>query len=164
MGNADGISVPESRQRVCADRGFTLIELLVVTLVIGVLAAFAIPTFMVARADAQDAPAKQLVNTAEVAMEAAALDSGGSYASITATRLAQYEPTIATTKKGGGAYVSAVKTTATTYTLTVTSVATGNQFMLTRGQSGILARSCKIPSKTSTHGGCAKITGTTGTW
>ena len=134
------------------------------TLVIGVLAAIAIPTLVVARADAQDAPAKQLVNTAEVAIESAALDAGGSYATITAARLTQYEPTITTSKKSGGAYVSAVKTTTTTYTLTVTSVATGNQFVLARSVSGTMVRSCKIPSKTSAHGGCEKITGTTGTW
>jgi prepilin-type N-terminal cleavage/methylation domain-containing protein len=154
----------DCRGRICTDRGFTLIELLVVALVIGVLVAIAIPTLVVAQTEAQDAPAKQLAGTAEVAIEAAALDAGGSYLAITPARLTQYEPTITTTKKNDDAYVSAVKTTATTYTLTVTSVATGNKFVLTRSPIGITARSCKIPKKTSGHGGCESITGTTGTW
>ena len=60
--------------------------------------------------------------------------------------------------------MSAVKTTATTDTLTVTSVLTGNKFTLTRSENGTVAHSCTIPSKTSTHGGCENVSGTKGTW
>jgi hypothetical protein len=90
--------------------------------------------------------------------------AGGSYVAITPARLTQHEPTITTTKKNDDAYVSAVKATATTYALTVTSVATGDTFVLTRSPAGITTRSCKIPTKTSAHGGCESITGTAGTW
>ena len=59
--------------------GFTLIELLVVILIIGILAAIAIPSFLNQKAKANDAGAKVLARTAETAAEAYATDHGGSY-------------------------------------------------------------------------------------
>ncbi len=49
------------------ERGFTLVELMVVVLVIGVLMAIAIPTFMGARSRAQDASAKSSLRNAMTA-------------------------------------------------------------------------------------------------
>lgn len=140
-----------------------MIELLVVVTIVGVLAAIALPTFLLAQGDANDAPAKELLHTAQVTTETAALDSQGSYATISSSLLHKYEPTIAITKTAA-VYLSAAKGTPTSYTLTVTSAQTGNKFTLARSATGTLTRSCTIPKKTSNHGGCESINGTKGTW
>ena len=73
--------------------GFTLIELLVVVIIIGLLAAIAIPAFLGQRNKANDAAAKSLVRNGATTMEAYFTD-GNTYAGADATKLAAIEPNI----------------------------------------------------------------------
>ena len=79
-----------------SEKGFTLIELLVVMLIIGILAAIAIPTFFNQRDKAKDAGAKEMAHTAQIAMETIATDNGGNYSAATPAKLAALENSIQT--------------------------------------------------------------------
>ena len=62
-----------------SEAGFTLIELLVVMLILGILAAIALPAFFNQKEKAGDAKAKETAHSVQVALETYATDSGGTY-------------------------------------------------------------------------------------
>ena len=109
------------RQRLSNEGGFTLIELLVVILIIGILAAIAIPSFLNQKGKANDASAKELARTAQTTAETFATENNGSYAKVSPTELNAVEKTIPTKEENNNAWISAASGGAEEYTVTATA-------------------------------------------
>jgi type IV pilus assembly protein PilA len=150
------------RQRTTDEGGFTLIELLVVILIIGILAAIAIPAFLSQTSKASDSGAKTQVGTLQTTMETYASESNGTYAGATLTGLQAIEPTLNDTSQATPEIVGTPS--ATEFEVKSTSKATGDEFKL-KNKNGEITRTCKVASTTS-PGGCKKVSATTkeGEW
>jgi type IV pilus assembly protein PilA len=70
--------------------GFSLIELLVVVLIIGILAAIAIPIFLSQQNQARDAAAKSDLGNAKIALISYSISNGGSYGTAGEDELADF--------------------------------------------------------------------------
>jgi type IV pilus assembly protein PilA len=146
--------IQKLRERSGSDSGFTLVELLVVMLILGLLAAIAIPSFFNQRDKARDADAKTQARTAQTAMETYATDHDGEYDSDTVdqTALEAIESTLAdatisvATPSGAGPPADNADNS---YTVTATS-STGNTFSVTRHATGQTENTCA----TENEAGC----------
>jgi type IV pilus assembly protein PilA len=141
------------RQRSSDEGGFTLIELLVVILIIGILAAIAIPSFLNQKGKAYDASAKELARTAQTTAETIATDNNGEYEKVTPTELHAYEATIQTAAGGNNAYISATTHSKEAYSVTAKAANTEDEFTVSRNSEGVISRTCA--STTGTKTGCS---------
>jgi type IV pilus assembly protein PilA len=142
------------RQRSQDEGGFTLIELLVVILIIGILAAIAIPSFLNQKGKAYDASAKELARTAQTTAETYATDHNGEYTGMTEAELIKYESGLLKCPSTSNAcFLSVGKATTNEYAVTTEAANTKDKFTVTRNSAGEISRTCASgPSKTGCSG------------
>jgi type IV pilus assembly protein PilA len=132
-----------------SEAGFTLIELLVVMLILGILAAIALPAFFNQKDKAGDARAKEYAHSAQVAMETFFTDNG-TYAGATKAELIKIEPTLSSATFSAEPTVSA-----TGYEITIQGAKSTQKFTV-KNAAGTLTFTCDVDGT----GGCPSD----GTW
>jgi type IV pilus assembly protein PilA len=135
-----------------SEAGFTLIELLVVMLILGILAAIALPAFFNQKEKAGDAKAKEYAHSAEVAMETYSTDHNGTYTGAEEEALREIEPTLS------NAEFTVTVPAPDEYTISSIS-SSGNEFEIVNA-----AGSLSFPCTTAGKGGCPEDEEGNGNW
>jgi type IV pilus assembly protein PilA len=144
------------KSRAGDEQGFTLIELLVVILIIAILAAVAIPTFLNQRGKAYDSNAQSMVKSMQTAEETYATNNNGSYTSAVSD-LTAVDPSI--TSGNGVTSLTATGTGSSGYTVTATAQATSDSFTITEN-NGAQSETCSAGTGGGHPGACPS----SGTW
>jgi type IV pilus assembly protein PilA len=150
------------RSRLHGQEGFTLIELLVVILIIGILAAIAIPSFLNQKGKGEDAVAKSAAKTGETTMETFYTDNNTYDCAATCdAQLHGIEPTLPTFGTGNG-QMSIVSPSTTGYEVKVVSNSSGRTFSIVKN-GGTSSHTCVVPAGAN-NGGCKNVVAGAGTW
>lgn len=129
-------TAPSTTPETKKDQGFTLIELLVVVVIIGILAAVAIPVFLNQRQKAADAGTKSDLKNAATLMETYFVDNGTYTAG--ATEGAQ----IATLRPTDPVVVTVTAADASTYCLTGANTDGTKSFYYNSNTGGLTETPC----------------------